>query len=287
MHCRVYCEAVLLLRHCLHPSVVENLDSKEWLERLAHDGYVVMSHSEAGRPTASFALSSADAAFFETYFTKIRPCFVEVTTGEESSLFFINKRGHPIRNLRGEMKRLHKHYKVRTISSVDVRGVLRLQAEALPEEQRKQLQNYLGTRDEAQTPDEAVAVTHSLQSLAGSPIGNRAGRMLEQHSEGQQQELASQADLGTFFVYFPVTLDGKAPSKKERRQAGFPTERQLYDKWRASQLKLREQHLLCQSPCLPYHNQIVCWAYDRIIFILFLFCVAQFQNKAIRCAFDD
>lgn len=59
-------------------------------------------------------------------------------------------------------------YKVRAISSVDVRRVLRLQAEALPEEQRKQLRNYLGTQDKAQTPDEAVAVTRSLQSLAAS-----------------------------------------------------------------------------------------------------------------------
>lgn len=84
--------------------------------------------------------------------------------------------------------------------------------------------------------------------------------MLEQ-SEGQHQEeeeqVASETDLGTFFEHFPLTLDGKAPSKKERRQAGFPTGRNLYDKWRASQLKLREQHLLCESSRLPRQNQIV------------------------------
>lgn len=53
-------------------------------------------------------------------------------------------------------------------------------------------------------------------------------------------------DFKVFLQVFPVGITGQPPNKTQRADAGFPTDRAFYDKWRALQYGKREQHLLCK-----------------------------------------
>lgn len=67
----------------------------------------------------------------------------------------------------------------------------------------------------------------------------------KRRSESSEEEAS--VDLGAFFKEFPVTLDGKASSKKNRCDKGFSTDRWLYDKWRLEQWRLRKKELMGEA----------------------------------------
>ncbi len=58
---------------------------------------------------------------------------------------------------------------------------------------------------------------------------------------------ASWKDFSAFLDRFPVSLEGKPPTKKRRVESGFPEDRVFYDKWRTTQYTQREEYLLCES----------------------------------------
>ncbi|MEQ2172775.1 hypothetical protein GOODEAATRI_024867 [Goodea atripinnis] len=84
---RYYCQALLILKLCLKPSVVENL------------------------------------TLLETYFNKVRAGYIQGSDVEDVR-FFLTRSGSAIKSAHVELSRLHRHYNLPSVSSQDVRRVL-------------------------------------------------------------------------------------------------------------------------------------------------------------------
>lgn len=91
-------------------------------------------------------------------------------------------------------------------------------------------------------------------------IGNELGEDADATSSeplttGEKGEPAEEGGVmyDDFVEKFPVTLDGKPPTKRKRAAAGFlPHVRTFDDRWRLDQLRLRRQHILCK--CTHSHS---------------------------------
>ncbi|KAK5621217.1 hypothetical protein CRENBAI_011613 [Crenichthys baileyi] len=93
--------------------------------------------------------------------------------------------------------------------------------------------------------------THPLSlSLSFSRTLRPSGRE-QTRKRPQDTSLKEGTGMGAFFEQFPVTMDGQAPSKRQRQEKGLMPDRSMYDKWRSQQRKLRQKST--HTP-LPFHD---------------------------------
>ncbi|XP_035999905.1 uncharacterized protein LOC118564815 [Fundulus heteroclitus] len=104
---RQYCVALLLLKACVKPWVVENLQTREWLERTSYGGFVAVTCRRQDGHESSFALGEDDASLIETYFKKVRSGVVRDTKTVETHLF-LYRSGAVITSAHVELCRLHR-----------------------------------------------------------------------------------------------------------------------------------------------------------------------------------
>ncbi|KAG1927365.1 nuclear mitotic apparatus protein [Pimephales promelas] len=96
------------------------------------------------------------------------------------------------------------------------------------------------------TLDAIVATSNLLSSLTRSSSDDSGDEGTQAVKRRRvEEEVGSPApDFNAFLQAFPVGITGQPPNKTQREKAGFPGDRVFYDKWRALQYSLREQHLL-------------------------------------------
>ncbi|XP_039527414.1 uncharacterized protein LOC120479192 [Pimephales promelas] len=88
-----------------------------------------------------------------------------------------------------------------------------------------------------------AAVVSSLTRSSSDDSGEEGTQAVKRRRV--EEEVGSPApDFNAFLQAFPVGITGQPPNKTQREKAGFPADRVFYDKWRALQYSLREQHLL-------------------------------------------
>ncbi|KAM4532169.1 uncharacterized protein V3H82_026032 [Fundulus diaphanus] len=190
-------------------------------------------------------LSSLPMQLIETYFKKVRSGVVRDTKTVETHLF-LYRSGAVIASAHVELSRLHRHYNLPAVSSQEACLIAARDASLLPQAEMGALRAYLGVGQDEQdpplsrpTPHQLVLVATNLNSLAGSPSGRHPARKRPRETSPEES-----TDVGAFFQEFPVTLDGQAPTKKQRRDKGFAVDRALYDSWSSYQRNLRRTHLL-------------------------------------------
>ncbi|XP_056441388.1 uncharacterized protein LOC130378769 isoform X1 [Gadus chalcogrammus] len=150
-----YLEAIVILRHCQRPCVVQSMKVKEWLERKhADDDSIVFvkDHKTAAHFVVSIVLSKKEEAWFEKYYTKVRP---QLLAGERKrkrdeqgekdgdDFFFVSSRGKPIYNAAGDLIKLQQKCNVPQVSSQVVRRVFETAANRLDDPQKKAVSDYL------------------------------------------------------------------------------------------------------------------------------------------------
>ncbi|MEQ2201261.1 hypothetical protein XENOCAPTIV_009901 [Xenoophorus captivus] len=250
---RYYCEAIILLKHYQRPGVVEGFTVSEWMKRKSHDGKMVIGvsqHKTANMQIATFALNTEQAAMLDAYYHYIRPEFVK-ESGEEEEHFFIGSHGRPITCASQDLSRLHAHYKLPNVTTQEIRRVAEtLGGQMCTEEQKTTVAHYLAHSNvvaegkyRSRTLEEAVLASNLIGGFENSSEDS-GGEISSQEEKRQRDEEDDKEDLSKFLKYFPVTLDGQPPSKKQRVQAGFSEGRVFYDKWRVLQYAKREEHLL-------------------------------------------
>ncbi|XP_056441065.1 uncharacterized protein LOC130378204 [Gadus chalcogrammus] len=151
-----YLEAIVILRHCQRPCVVQSMKVKEWLERKhADDDSIVFvkDHKTAAHFVVSIVLSKKEEAWFEKYYNKVRPQLLagerkrkrdEQDEKDGDDFFFVSSRGKPIYNAAGDLIKLQQKCNVPQVSSQVVRRVFETAANRLDDPQKKAVSDYLG-----------------------------------------------------------------------------------------------------------------------------------------------
>lgn len=131
------------------------LQVKEWLERKhADDDSIVFvkSHKTAAHFVVSIVLSKKEEAWFEKYYTKVRPQLLagerkrkrdEQDEKDGDDFFFVSSRGTPIYNAAGDLIKLQQKCNVPQVSSQVVRRVFETAANRLDDRQKKAVSDYL------------------------------------------------------------------------------------------------------------------------------------------------
>ncbi|KAG1928309.1 N-lysine methyltransferase KMT5A [Pimephales promelas] len=96
------------------------------------------------------------------------------------------------------------------------------------------------------TLDAIVATSNLLSSLTRSSSDDSGDEGTQAVKRRRVEEEVPAPDFNAFLQAFPVGITGQPPNKTQREKAGFPADRVFYDKWRALQYSLREQHLLAK-----------------------------------------
>ncbi|KAL0153860.1 hypothetical protein M9458_050842, partial [Cirrhinus mrigala] len=245
---RYYCEAILVFRHHQCPGAVEALTDAEWVNRMRHGGRVVTgitSKKKSKKQTATFALTYREEAWFQLYFTALRPEFIQPE--KVCNSFFLSSTGEAVHSVSQDMDRLHKMYKLPVLGSHRLRVAVEAAAQTLPVEHQKAIKDYLAQstggvqQDRMQQPQFVVDTAVLLDSLSGYVSDDDTDT-----SETSVECGPSFKDFSNFMSRFPVSLDGQPPSKKQRVDEGFPDGRVFYDRWRRVQYAKREEYLLSQ-----------------------------------------
>ena len=92
-------------------------------------------------------------------------------------------------------------------------------------------------------------------------------RTREEEASGSEEDSGERKDFAAFLNSFPVTLNASVPTKKQRLDAGFSSDRVFYDKWRSQQRALRSEYIVCKCKYLISDNL-------NLYFLeaLFMFC---------------
>ncbi|XP_078031646.1 uncharacterized protein LOC144467295 [Epinephelus lanceolatus] len=88
---------------------------------------------------------------------------------------------------------------------------------------------------------------HSSSEDSGEERSDRAPK--RGREDADDGETGAEQDFAAFLQAFPLNLTGQPPTKKQRADAGFPTDTVFYDRWRALQYGQREKHLLSSTLC--------------------------------------
>ncbi|KAK7152442.1 hypothetical protein R3I93_010609 [Phoxinus phoxinus] len=240
---RCYCEALLVYRHMQCPGAITGLTDEDWVERIAQGGRVVIGARKEKTASMRIALTQEEEACFQLYYKQIRPGNIRL--GKFCRAFFLLSSGAAVSNVSRDMSNLHEMYKLACVNSQDVRRAVGSASQKLLMAHRREAVNLYLARDAGNpTPQDTVDAAVLLDSLSGASSDDDTS-LAELSSAGSSiEEHASRKDFPAFIARFPVSLEGQPPSKKQRVDSGFPGGRVLSDKWRSSQYKKREEHLL-------------------------------------------
>ncbi|CAM4651640.1 unnamed protein product [Leuciscus chuanchicus] len=219
---RYYLQALLVFRHMQRPGAVTGLTDEDWVERIAHGGRVVIGVRKEKTASIQIALTQEEEACFQLYYKQIRPGNIRLETFCQG--FFVSSSGEAVSNVSHDVNHLHEMYKLACVTSQDVRRAFRSAPQSLPVHKQRAVNLYLSNNTGNPTPQDTVDAAELLDSLSGGTRFTKRFLCLK--------------------ARFPVSLEGQPPLKKQRVDSGFPEDRVLYDKWRASQYKQREQYLL-------------------------------------------
>ncbi|XP_036376492.1 uncharacterized protein LOC118772334 [Megalops cyprinoides] len=247
----------MVLRHFQRPGAVEGMTVAEWVNRKEVGGRVVIGisqHRTATMQIASLALTQEEEAWFQVYYKYIRPECLR----SDCDRFFISSSGNPVHSVTNDISRLHESYNVKPATSQEVRRAAETESAAMfTESQKEDVAHYLGHTSAVAkqhyrmwTLHVVAATATLLDSLGGS----------ETHLASHPPSMDSQPsgnDFSAFVARFPVSTDGQPPTKKERVDAEFPSDRVFYDKWRGCQYAKRREYLLsCFSHRRPSARKV-------------------------------
>ncbi|KAG1925603.1 N-lysine methyltransferase KMT5A-like [Pimephales promelas] len=243
---RYYCEAILILGHFQRPGAVEGVTTAEWDKRKTSGGKIcvaVSEHKTATMQIAVFALTMEEAAMLDAYYTWIRPDFIRPDVDSTK-----------IKSATNDLSRLHIHYKLPNITSQQIRRTVETDVAAnFTEEKAASVAHYMAHSNAVANQhyrmknlDAIVATSNLLSSLTRSSSDDSGDEGTQAVKRRRvEEEVGSPApDFNAFLQVFPVGITGQPPNKTQREKTGFPGDRVFYDKWRALQYSLREQHLL-------------------------------------------
>ncbi|XP_075947876.1 uncharacterized protein LOC142949895 [Anarhichas minor] len=238
---RYYCEAIMVLRHFQCPGAVEGMTVREWIERRPTDGMFVIgvgAHETATTQVAAFAVTQEEDAWFQTYYEHIRPAYIDAL--DPCDRFFITSKGKPVHSVTSDLSRLQDSYKVKHATSHEVRRAAKTESNVtFTTRQKKGVARYMAHSTAAAKAHDGMLVPEAVVETSVL-LGKLSGYSAERDVP------SSVKHFDEFIASFPVTNDGKPPTKRQRIDAGFPDNRTFYDKWRGDQYAKRTQYLLSQ-----------------------------------------
>ncbi|XP_055366175.1 uncharacterized protein LOC114858799 [Betta splendens] len=191
----------------------------------------------------------------EAYFEHVRPHFVKQDV-DDKGRFFLSKTGKTLCSATNDMARFYEHFKLPNITSQELRRVIVTTVSSMfSEEQKDKFAHYMAhttavakAHYRMKTAEETVATANVLASLTAYSSSDESNEKPSKKKRGASIDEDTlqdvRKDFAEFLEVFPVTLNGKPPSKLARINAGFPVDRTFYDKWRIAQFQNREDHLL-------------------------------------------
>ncbi|XP_041863367.1 uncharacterized protein LOC121653764 isoform X2 [Melanotaenia boesemani] len=103
---RYWCEAILVLRHCLRPQAVEGILVSHWVNRVRDGDQVLMDiGQELMFKKVPVRLTREEEAYMETYYRCLRPGYVTESACEH---LFVSTTGKPIVSVSGDIHRFKK-----------------------------------------------------------------------------------------------------------------------------------------------------------------------------------
>ncbi|XP_076579912.1 uncharacterized protein LOC143316080 [Chaetodon auriga] len=147
-----YLQAVVILRHLQRPGVVEHMTVQEWVVRkkdtLGNAVIGVKEHKTAAQQVAMFALSQEEEFWFDMFYTRVRPQLLnskkrKSDDAEVKERFFISSTGRPIYNASNDLNRLHRKYKIESVTSQVARRVFETATKTLTDADKSLVADYL------------------------------------------------------------------------------------------------------------------------------------------------
>ncbi|KAJ8015849.1 hypothetical protein DPEC_G00000640 [Dallia pectoralis] len=247
-----YLEALFILKHMQRPAVVRNMTVEEWCRRKVEHGshgrmsVIGVKENKSGA-VATICLDEEEEAWLNTYYRHIRSVFLKNSDHEiddESERFFINSSGLPIINASNDIRIFQKRNKVQSVSSRQARKDLEMRYFSVAH--KGLVEEYL-THSAAAEKHQLLKTTE-MDTLGNEVISDIINTTGAETSTTHDDILESQAHQ-MFQNSFPVTVSGKPPLKKARKELVGSHDKACYDKWRGLQRDLRIKYAIAHFPC--------------------------------------
>ncbi|KAL6455044.1 hypothetical protein MHYP_G00363420 [Metynnis hypsauchen] len=248
-----YLEAIVILRHLQRPGVVTHMTVSEWQMRShGRDGYAVVSvkeHKTAANQIANLSLTQEEEAWFDMYFTEVRPIMVSRNrAGIEFERFFISSTGKPIHNPSNDLERLHKKYNLPKITSQMVRKAFETATKLLNDSEKSLVADYLSHSTATaerhyrmRKVDNVVLGFQLLKKIADDSDSSSEGRVT--HARPGCSKMTEEDACDLFMRIHPATVGGDPPEQNARVALVGEHERKCYHRWRAEQKLLRVKYI--------------------------------------------
>ncbi|CAB1434971.1 unnamed protein product [Pleuronectes platessa] len=144
-----YLEAIVILKHCQRPCVVENMKVAEWLGRKQEAEHTIIY---AAHFAVGIALSKQEEEWFEKYYTRVRPQHLaakgkrkrdERNDKDGDEFFFVSSTGKKINHPTSDLDRLHEKHNLPHVNSQTVRRTFETEANCLDEPKKALVAGYL------------------------------------------------------------------------------------------------------------------------------------------------
>ncbi|XP_071988074.1 uncharacterized protein [Engystomops pustulosus] len=118
-----YLEAILILKHLFGPTVVQNLQVKNWLAKTS------VKYSDGGSSIKVYimttggtriVLTEEEELMFNYYFKNVRPTQLQ-KDGKMVKAFFLSCKGNPVANPSNDINRLQKKYNLLPVTGKDAK----------------------------------------------------------------------------------------------------------------------------------------------------------------------
>lgn len=216
---RYYLEAIIVLQNFQRPRVAEKMTVNEYVNRMNHNGHVIISIKTATQQVAMLCLTMEEEAWFDTYYRNIRPA----NERSHCEAFFIGRTGGKLNKVTDDIRRLQEMYSVDPSTSQEARRAAEAEIEA--EELFTPRQTVIVARNLAHTTK--VAESHYWMQTPPDQINETAellsivNKDADEHSAGTSQP----EKVSSFLKTFSMSIDGSAPPAKKRKEAGFKTQK--------------------------------------------------------------
>ncbi|XP_071986304.1 uncharacterized protein [Engystomops pustulosus] len=256
-----YLECLITLRKLQRRGVVHNMTVDEWKKRIpqggTHVAITVHEHQTVPNRYAVLVLTTEEEKWFETYFTRVRPTFLQGK--KKITNFFISSSGEKIYNVSNDISRFHHKFGLKAVTSQLARNAaetfvsskskesgensifaqhLRLSNRRVEHLHREKIMDDFRRTLEMQT---VYQETEEQPTTSKSDVSDQS---ISKVQEKMAVPLSKVEQFENFLEKYPLSVGKEPPTQKICLAQSAVHGQHIYDRWRKLQNSMRVQHII-------------------------------------------